>query len=674
MLLLFIILVLVLSIPAVQTSLGRYATEKLNDDFGTNIKIEKVGLQFNGDVELKNIYVEDYKQDTLFYIIELNTSILSFKKLYGNKLAFGDIDVEGLTFNLKTYEGNTETNLDVFVAKFDTETKREKKASTFLLSSSDVSITNSEFRLIDENRETHQIFVFKDLNINATDFLILGPDVSARINKFRFKDTRGVEVKNLTTNFIYTLHDMTFDFLEIKTENSTLKGNLKFEYDREDLKYFVDKVKINAEFNDSNIALDELNRFYNEFGKRQNARLDVTLFGTLNNLTASNLLLNTSQETLIDATINFKNLFNKEKDNFIMDGTFNRLSSTYKDLSELLPNVLGKSLPSSLDAFERFTIHGKSVVTSKTVKADIEIDTKLGYITSNLEINNIDTIDNASYKGNIALDDFNLGELMNDQKIGKISANLDVNGKGFTKQLLNTFVKGDVYNLEYKNYSYNDIVLSGNIQDMVFNGDLVANDKNLDFQFNGLMDFSKDINNYDFTANVNYADLKALNFISKDSISVFKGQVKMDMKGTTLDDAQGNISFKNTLYKNQNDEYYFKDFSISSHFIEDIRYINVNSPDIIEGSLDGKFKFKEAVKLLENSLGNIYTNYIPHDLATDQFINFNFKIYNKIAEVFYPDLKLGSNTFIKGRVESDAKNFNLTFKSPTNTIRRLFCR
>ena len=261
MLLLFIILVLVLSIPAVQTSLGRYATEKLNDDFGTNIKIEKVGLQFNGDVELKNIYVEDYKQDTLFYIIELNTSILSFKKLYGNKLAFGDIDVEGLTFNLKTYEGNTETNLDVFVAKFDTETKREKKASTFLLSSSDVSITNSEFRLIDENRETHQIFVFKDLNINATDFLILGPDVSARINKFRFKDTRGVEVKNLTTNFIYTLHDMTFDFLEIKTENSTLKGNLKFEYDREDLKYFVDKVKINAEFNDSNIALDELNRF-----------------------------------------------------------------------------------------------------------------------------------------------------------------------------------------------------------------------------------------------------------------------------------------------------------------------------------------------------------------------------------------------------------------------------
>jgi len=51
--------VLVLSIPAVQTSLGKYATKKLNEDFGTNINIEKVGLQFNGDIELKSIYIAD---------------------------------------------------------------------------------------------------------------------------------------------------------------------------------------------------------------------------------------------------------------------------------------------------------------------------------------------------------------------------------------------------------------------------------------------------------------------------------------------------------------------------------------------------------------------------------------------------------------------------------------
>ena len=72
---------LVLSIPAVQTSLGKYVTKLLNDDFKTNINIDRVSLQFNGDVEIKNIYVEDYKKDTLISIKELNTSILNFRNL-----------------------------------------------------------------------------------------------------------------------------------------------------------------------------------------------------------------------------------------------------------------------------------------------------------------------------------------------------------------------------------------------------------------------------------------------------------------------------------------------------------------------------------------------------------------------------------------------------------------
>ena len=102
---------LLLSIPAIQTKLGKYATKKVNEEFGTNININRVGLQLNGDVELKNIYIEDYKKDTLISIQELNTSILSFKKIYENKLTFGDVDILGMTLNIKTYEGEMNQGL-----------------------------------------------------------------------------------------------------------------------------------------------------------------------------------------------------------------------------------------------------------------------------------------------------------------------------------------------------------------------------------------------------------------------------------------------------------------------------------------------------------------------------------------------------------------------------------
>ena len=663
LLLLFIILFLLLSIPAVQTKLGKYATKKVNDEFGTNINIDRVGLQLNGDVELKSIYIEDYKKDTLVSIKELNTSILSFKKLINGKLTFGDIDMYGVVFNLKTYEGESDTNLDVFVARFDDDKPKDDE-SEFLLSSSDVSIEDGIFSLTDENKNPSEIFRFNDLNINATDFLILGPNVSARINKLAFVDSRGVTVKNMTTNFTYTREKMVFDFLQIKTENSILKGDLKFNYKREDLQFFTDKVKLEATFNDSQIALDELNTFYNEFGKNQIANLNTTLYGTLNDLTASNLTLSTTRQTIVDGTINFKNLFSKSSGDFKMDSKFNKLSSNYKDLKALLPNVLGNSLPSSLENLKNFSITGTSNIASDEIKADINITSDLGLIFSDISMKNVQNIDEASYEGKIIIDEFDIGEYTNDEKLGTISLNVDVDGKGFSLEGLNTHVDGFVYGLDYNNYYYSNVAVSGNIQNKVFNGQVITKDTNIDLEFDGLIDFSKEENQYDFTANVKKANLKALNFVVNDSISFFSGNVNMDMKGTNYDDAYGNISFKNTLYKNENDEYYFKDFKVSSHFVDDIRYIDVDSPDIIEGSLNGKFVVADVVKLIENALGNIYTNYQAYDINENQFIDFNFKVYNKIAEVFYPELELGSNTFIRGRVESDAKKFNLTFKSP----------
>ena len=668
--LLFIILVLLLSIPSVQTRLGKEATKWVNDDFGTNINIEKVGLQFNGDIELKNIYVEDYKKDTLFHIDELNTSILSFKKLYDGKLTFGDIDVYGLTFNLKTYKGERDTNLDVFVARFDEENPQPSSGS-FLLSSSDVTIYDSNFKLIDENLETDLVLNFTDLNVNATDFLIQGPNVSMRINKLALHDHRGIDITNLTSNFSYTKQQMLFEYLQIKTDKSTLKGKLQFDYDRKDFAEFTDKVQVSATFEDSEVALDELNAFYDEFGN-QKATFSSVFYGTLNDLHASQLDLKTSSQSVIDGHINFKNLFNKEDDSFVMEAKFNRLVSTYNDLRSLLPNVLGNSLPSSLEKLGRFTVVGESKITPTTVDADVEIRTDLGLAISNLTLNRIDDIDNADYSGNIVLDEFDLGQFINDETLGSTSLNLDVNGKGFTLENLNTQVKGSIYGINYNDYYYSDVSISGNVQNKIFNGKLNTKDANIDLKFNGLVDFSSRENHYDFTADVANLNLKALNFVKRDSISNFKGLVTMDMKGTNLDDAYGNISFKNTLYKNQDNTYFFDDFKVSSRFDNDIRYIEINSPDIIEGNLHGKFVFNDVLKLLENSLGNIYTNYQPHDIAHNQFIDFNFKIYNKIAAVFYKDLKFGANTFIRGRLESDAKKFKLTFKSPKISLEDFF--
>jgi hypothetical protein len=262
---------------------------------------------------------------------------------------------------------------------------------------------------------------FTDLNFNGTNFLINDSDVSTRINIFAFKDSRGLEVKNLVANFEYTLNHMSFEDLSIKTPNSNLQGNLRFDYQPGDFSDFTNKVNIKANFKDSEVLLDELNVFYNEFGVNQKANLSVNLSGTLNDLYAKNLLLSANGQTRMEGDISFKNLFNKEENNFIMDGRFDNLSSNYGSLKALLPNVLGESIPSIFAKLGNFYITGTTLLTPSTIDADLEINTAIGKVDSKLSMKSIDDIDNASYKGDVIFENFDIGVLLNDPSLKEAS-------------------------------------------------------------------------------------------------------------------------------------------------------------------------------------------------------------------------------------------------------------
>lgn len=620
---------------------------------------------------MKEILIRDYKKDTLFSIGELNTSIISFRNLYNSKLNFGDIDIQNLIFNLRTYKGATDTNLDIFVAKFDDDNPRKEK-SEFLFSSSDVSIENGVFRLIDDNRETPKVLEFTELNANTTNFLIDGPNVSSRINTFNFNHNQGVRVENLTADFEYTLSYMKFGNLDIETKGSQLKGDLRFGYKREDLQDFTNKVNVDASFRDSKINLTELNAFFDEFGVNQSASFNADLTGTLNNLTANNLNTSTTRNTRIIGDVTFKNLFSNNEEGFAIEGEFQNLASNYNDLVALLPNILGRSMPTFLSRVGNFKIVGKSYVTAKQIDADITIDTDLGFIDSNLKLTEINNIDNAVYVGNVVFDEFDIGALIEDPLLKKASLDLDVDGKGFTVDNLSTEVKGDIFSLEYNDYVYQNIVVSGDLGNKVFNGELKADDPNLQLEFNGLADFSQEQKKFDFNADVTYANLKVLNFVTRDSISEFKGLVNMTATGSTFDNASGAINITNTTYKNQDDTYNFQDFDIVSTFEGDVRTISVNSPDIINGYIKGQFKTNDILDLVENSIGSIYTNFVPDEVEEGQYIDFKFNIYSKIAAVFYKDLTFGENTYIEGRVETDERGFELTFNSPEIKFQEYF--
>jgi len=651
-----------LSIPAVQTKLGKMVTNYLQSEFDVDITIDKVDLAYIGDVQLKKVFVKNHHADTLIYINDLTTSIFSYRNLLKSKLEFGQISLNNFILNLRTYKGENDDALTVFVDKFDDETVSDKP-SGFLLTSTNLKLNKGYVELFDENKETEKPLFFKNINGDAENFKIEGPNVSTAIDKLSFTENHNVEVLNLSSNFSYSKQQMSFFNTILETEKSTISADIVFNYNREDFSDFNNKVAIEANVESANVSFLDLQKFYNEFGTEDVLHFSTKITGSLNNFTTHNLQLKTDQNAIINGDLNFKNVFNQEN-GFSLDAYLTNLTSDYIHLKKLLPNVLGNNLPSTFKKFGRFTLRGNTFITENLINAKLNLNTAIGFAITDLELTNISNIDNSSYIGHIKVMDFELGEIIGDPLVGQISLEADIEGEGFTLEKINTAVKGHVSKHQYKSYTYKDITIDGVVKNKHFDGNMEVNDANIKLNFNGLADFSSTIYTFDFKAIVDYCDLNKINLFKRDSISNVKGDIEIKVKGNSLDDLVGTIDFKNSSYTNQKSNYFFKDFNITSLFTDSIRTITINSTEIIDGRVKGNFKFNELGKLTKNSIGSIFTNYKPYKVSNNQNLDFRFNIYNKIVEVFYPEVTLSPNTIIRGNISSNNNLFRLNIKSP----------
>lgn len=659
---LLLLLGITLSLPFVQTKIGTYVTDMLNKDFKCDIKVEQVSITIFGTAKLKTVLIKDHHKDTLFYANRIQTNILDIEKLIHGDLIFGDIRIDGLFFNMKQYKNEKESNLGYFIDLFETG-----KPSTghFLMKAKNVYLSNSHFNYINENSSYRKYMDATKINASLSNFLIYGSDFYSKINKMSFKDHRGLFIKNLSGKYSYTNTKMMLENMDIVTKNSTLKGKAKLIYKHGDFSDFNNKVKFDLKIDKSTLSTTDIRYFYDELGKNRIFDFKSHITGTLNNLTFTNLHLYSERKSEIKGNVNFKNLLGDKNHPFYMKGNFSKVNSNYDNLIGLLPNILGKSLPSSLKKIGQFNLKGSTELTTSAIDAKFFMATALGNVESDLQMTNIDNIDNANYSGKIIFDNFDLGKFLGKKNLEKVSLNLNVKGKGFVEKYLNTTVTGTVSKIRFYNYTYTRIKIDGNFKSPFFKGKVNINDPNLFMDFDGLVDLSQKENKYDFLTRIDYANFNKLN-LTKDSVSVFKGDIMIKMAGNTLDNLNGKINITNTSFQNNKDLYLFEDFSLESTFDDQkIRTISVHSPDVIEGKIIGRFKFNQLRKVVENAAGSLYANYRPNKVQPKQFLNFNINVYNKIIEIFYPEIEIGNSTVLKGNIDSDKNEFKLNFSSPT---------
>jgi len=648
----------IFSIPAVQTSAGKFVTNKINNKFGTNITVAKLGVKWNGDLNLKGVLIKDHHKDTLIYAESIATSVLSAKKAIDGNLELGHVGMKEVKFYLKTYQGEQNDNISIFSKKFASD--KESTKAPFFLTSDQIKIKNGVFKYTDENLDSPEVLWYSELNSSLDDFRLEGSVVDATIENLSFNAKRKYHITKLKGKFHYGLDQIRLEEFDLKTTNSHLKGDILLDT-QQGMADFNNSVGITLALAKSDFSTTDIIPFYDGLSADKNLSIQGNFKGTLNDFRSNDAIILGLKKSKIEGDLRFRNILDPE--NFIVSTNQSRIQTSYFDLKSLLPGPL-KSLPQQFAKLGSIQLQGANSVTPNSITTNGQFTTSLGTIVVDIQLLDPQDVNLASYSGNVKFQNFDIGSFIDDDKVGTTSFDVNVNGKGFIQEYLDTQLSGSISHLEFGNYDYKNITIFGNLRTPVFNGELFVDDPNLNASIDGVIDVTRALNNYDFTATITKADLYRLNFVS-DSIAILKGDLAMDMTGTDIEDAFGKIRFNNTSYQNGNDTYFFKDFVVNSSFDDkNVRTIAVNSPDIIDGTVSGKFEFGEVIPLFRNAIGSLYTNYQPEVLTEDQFMDFDFAINNKIVEVFVPELKLEPNTRVRGSVVANDSDFKLTFKSP----------
>ncbi|MGB0838107.1 MAG: translocation/assembly module TamB domain-containing protein [Flavobacteriaceae bacterium] len=652
---------LFLAIPSVQRFAGEKVSDFLYSKFQVNVYVDQIDLSYLGSIHLKSTLISDHHGDTIIYVDRLESSLVNIHRILNNNLELRNIVLSNGVFNLKTYKGEKQSAFNQFIAQFKPE--NPKPNAGFIFKSENLELFDMDFFLINENREREKVVYYQEIK-GRVDYLYVYPEsLEIGVSKVRMTDNFGLNYKELSTDFFYSKTEMRFDNTLIETDVSKISTEVDFTYPEGGLSDFENKVNMSVSFGDSHISALDLNKFYKEIKSKQDIRFLGDFNGNLNDFEVSDLELISDAGMIIVTDMHFKNALNPEKqfefDAWMQNATFNDTI-----LKQTFPNLVGKHLPKEIKRLGRISVDGELNLRGKNLKTEVNVYTDIGFVHTNLDLNRMGTIKDLNYQGGLELKDFNLGLFLDQNKFGQVSMEGELQGEGVGIDIMKTYFDGEIKNLDFLNYSYNDIHADGQFLNKRFEGKLNIKDPNFNVDFFGIADLSSELYNFDFNANILYADLYKLNFTPSDTLSVIKGKLDVDLVGNSIENLIGATRFTDWTYENSVDQYYFEDFKLDSYSKNGLKSFSVVSEDIISGYLKGNFIFSQIPKVLRNVVGSQFSNYEAWETSPGQFLEFDFEIYNKIVELFFPEFKLSKGTLISGKLNSERELLQLNYQAP----------
>ena len=664
----------------VQTLVAKHTLKYLSDNIKTKFSIGEVNVTFFNQVEINNLYIEDFAGDTLLYS-EKVTANISRPKLRKKVLVIQRVTLDDAFINF--YIDSTRTlNLKYVLDKFIKKGKEKK--DKWDLEFKNIRVNNSRFNLANSDTTEKEYGInFNDLelsNLNI-DLRRLKPEadtINFIIKDLNFHEKSGFNLTNFSSRTSICSTHMTFEDYSIVTPLSSVKGgkaNLHFNNysDFRTEKLFA-SVHLDVSVQESSLNLFDLSYFAPVFRDSYQALiLSGDFKGTIDNLAGKNINIKFGKYSSLTGNFDLDGL--PDINETFIFAKFSKLQTRVSDLKEFtLPGNRQLNFPEIFDKMGVFHYAGQFTGFINDFVAYGTLTSDLGLIKTDVLLKP-DASKNLVFSGKVTTENFKLGELLqNEKNIGNISFQVKTDGSIESGKSISANTSGEIQYLELKKYVYRNIKLSGTFQNKRFNGDIYVKDPNIIFDFMGILDFASDTPRYDFDASVTHANLYALNIDRSDPEQEVSFDVEAHAEGNSLSNMNGNVKLVNALFTKKDGQIQVYDLYASA-YNNHISNSFIFRSDFVDVDVSGSYQ----VDKISESLNKFVHSYLPSlvdsgKCALDNLKNgFQFKVTFKntkpIFNYFLPDYFIGENTSIEGIFEPDSNHLYVHAQSPVLRVK-----
>lgn len=239
----------------------------------------------------------------------------------------------------------------------------------------------------------------------------------------------------------------------------------------------------------------------------------------------------------------------------------------------------------------------------------------------------------ATYTGNIGINDFKLGEFLNQTQVGNVSLNASItNGRGFSSKTATADFSAVVKSFEFKHYAYKNAKLLGTLNTKRFKGEFFITDENIDFSFDGFFDFrNQEVPQFNFLANVKRLDLKALNLSTKPW--KVKGLAIIDVKNKKWSELEGLAVLSSIEVQNDTNFYLLDNLSLISKSDGLSRKRVEIQSEILEADIQGNFDIEKFPMQLKTCFLMFFLVLLKHYHGKEQRIFLMILILSLMREL-----------------------------------------